>query len=160
MSEQHYEKAPYSSHTLFSDNHIKSTQILTKIKLNKIQEVLEGYAHIKDNAIIMDLKFSKYYANQHTYDIMTNYIDNLVGLLITKHSVFDVYINIQSLSFTDIDKHNVYFKYVALLLSDKYPNRLNKCYIYNASTIFETVLNIMSHFIDKDTQVKLQDVKE
>ena len=58
MSDQHCEKTPYSSHTLFSDNHIKSNQILTKIKQNKIQEVLEGYAHIKDDAIVMDLKYS------------------------------------------------------------------------------------------------------
>lgn len=160
MSDQHCEKTPYSSHTLFSDNHIKSNQILTKIKQNKIQEVLEGYAHIKDDAIVMDLKYSKYYANQYTYDIMTNYIDNLVSQLTNKFSVFNVYINIQSLSLTDIDKHNAYFKYIALFLSDKYPDRLNKCYIYNASAIFETVLNIMNRFIDKETQDKLHVIKE
>ena len=45
-------------------------------------------------------------------------------------------------------------------LKDKYPEKLAKCYVYNAPFIFTQIFNIVSMFIDKETQKKIELVKK
>ena len=52
----------YLSDILFNKNHIKSTQILDKIKHGKIMEILTGFVYIKDNSLIIEPKYCKYFA--------------------------------------------------------------------------------------------------
>ncbi len=44
-------------------------------------------------------------------------------------------------------------------MQDKYPNKLTKCYIYNAPMVFSKILNMLSFFIDKETQTKIEMVR-
>ena len=49
---------------------------------------------------------------------------------------------------------------MAIYFAQKYPDKLYKCYIYNASFIFESLLKIISTFIEKDTLNKILLVRE
>ena len=51
------ESIEYSSKILFDKNHIKSTQILEKIKTQQFKEILNGIGHIKNDCIIIEFKF-------------------------------------------------------------------------------------------------------
>jgi hypothetical protein len=76
--------------------------------------------------------------------------------LITKCDAFNMYINLQSISLIDIEKHSNFFKYIATFFSTKYPDKLIKCYLYKASLIFETIFKVIKGFIDNETLNKLQ----
>jgi hypothetical protein len=151
---------PYTSHELFSKNHIKSTQIIDKIKHNKIQEILEGLVYIKDNNMIIEPKYLKYFGSVHTYDIIVNYIDHNMSSLTCKYDRINMHINLQSISIVDFEKHVHFCKYLTAIFSEKYPERLNKWYIYNVSLIFEAIFSAVKHFIDKVTLNKITQVKE
>jgi hypothetical protein len=72
------------------------------------------------------------------------------------HATFIVHINIKNLTITDIDKHLNFIKYVSAFMQEKYPNKLTKCYVYNAPIVFSKIVNMLSFFIDKETQTKIE----
>jgi hypothetical protein len=87
------------------------------------------------------------------------YITNNIDNILLKHSEFIVQVNMQKLSVSDIDKHKVFITNLSLVLKEKYPNKLLKCYIYNAPFMFKQIFNMISVFIDKETQEKIELVK-
>jgi hypothetical protein len=150
----------YTSKILFDKNHIKSTQIMEKIKQKQFDEILNGIGHIKDNSIIIEFKFFKYFSMPVTHNLITSHIDQLITDLVSKYDNFDVHVNLQSFTMTDADKHKNYVKSVNGYFSEKYPDKLNTCYVYNASFVFETIFKIIGGFMDKDTLKKLVLVKD
>jgi hypothetical protein len=62
----------------------------------------------------------------------------------------------KNLNIIDIDKHKSFIHNIAGFLKEKYPQKLSKCYIYNAPFVFAQIYNIISLFIDKDTQKKIE----
>ena len=151
---------PYLTVELFGKTHIKSTQILDKIKRNQIIEILTGFVYIKDNSLIIEPKYLKYYATYKTYDIIVNYMDELLTALLSKYATINMHINLQSLSLVDLEKHSQFCKYLTTFFSEKYPDKLHKWYVYNVSFMFETIFNVIKHYIDKVTLNKIISVKE
>ena len=150
----------YSSKILFEKNHIKSTQILEKIRNRQFKEILNGIGHIKNDCIIIEFKFFKYFNMPVTHDLITSHMDQVTSEVVSKYNKFNVHLNLQSFSIADADKHSNYIRSIAGFFAEKYPERLNICYIYNASFVFETIFKIINTFIDKDTLKKLVLVKE
>ena len=136
------------------------TQILDKIKRNQIMEILTGFVYIKDNSLIIEPKYGKYFGSVHTYDIILNYMDQLMTILVSKYDTINMHINLQSLSIVDLEKHSNFCKYLTTFFSLKYPDKLNKWYVYNVSFMFETIFNVIKHYIDKVTLNKIIAVKE
>lgn len=145
----------YSNAELFGQNHIKSTKIMEKIRQGNVEEILHGIGHIKDRSIIIDIKYIKHFANQYTYDIITSHFDNMFSYILKYHDTYSIYINFQSFSLHDIEKHYAFCKKFTMYFSEKYPDKLYKCYIYNSSFVFESLLKIIGTFIDKDTLNKI-----
>ena len=87
-------------------------------------------------------------------------MDQITYELVSKYSKFNVHVNLQSFSIADADKHSSYVRSITGYFAEKYPDKLNKCYIYNASFVFETIFKIINNFMDKDTLKKLVLVKE
>ena len=145
--------------TLFSNNHIKSEKIIEQIKNNNFTQIFEGLSYIKNNSLIIEYKYFKYFASLYTYDIITNYIDNQLSNILTKYNTFTICINMKSISISDVDKHRNYISYISKFFSEKYPDLLHKCYIYNAPYIFEKIFTMIRVFIDKETQSKINIVK-
>ena len=86
----------YSYEVLFSKNHIKSSQIMEKIRLGKFNEILDGFIRVNDDGLVIEPKFLKQFANQHTYDLIVNYMDKLIiQLLKTPLETFNMYINLK-----------------------------------------------------------------
>jgi hypothetical protein len=67
-----------------------------------------------------------------------------------------VHVNLKKLTLIDIDKHKEFIQDMSGHLKNKYPDKLIKCYIYNAPFVFSQIFNIVSLFIDKDTQKKIE----
>lgn len=136
-----------------------SKKIVDKIKKGEWCDILKGLCSIKENKVILNYIYFKNVAKDETYICILNYITNNIDQVLLTNNEFIVHVNMKNLTLTDIDKHKEFIQYISGYLKAKYPQKLAKCYIYNASFVFSQIYNIICLFIDKDTQQKIELVK-
>jgi hypothetical protein len=140
---------------IFEKTTISSKTIIDKIKRGDWDDVLHNLCNIKDNDIIVDYTCFKLVANTSTYDVIIMLVcKNIDNVLLTNDTV-SIHINLKALSVLDIDKHKQFIQTFACFMKEKYPNKLAKCYVYNAPFVFAQLLNVLCLFIDKETQAKI-----
>lgn len=133
-----------------------SEKIIGKIIKGEWDDILNGLCVIKENAIILNYIYFKYFATNETYNYILNFVTNNIDKILAKNVNFNVCVNMKSLTLSDVDKHKIFIQNIAVFLKEKYPNKLEKCYVYNAPFVFAQIYNIVSIFIDKDTQKKIE----
>ena len=131
-------------------------KIIRNIKNGQWIEIMNGLCSIKDNIIMLDNTYFKHFATKETYSIILSHITNNIDNILLNYERFDVHINMKNLTVTDVDKHLNFIKHISLLLQKKYPDKLTKCFVHNAPFVFTQILNIVSLFIDKETQTKIE----
>jgi hypothetical protein len=145
---------------MFEENkNITSGYIINKIKSNKIDEIFKNICYIQDNYVIINYIYIKYFANNETYDLVFQYILNNIDTILKTNTQFGVHVNTKMLTLIDIDKHHNFITHMCRIFKDKYPDKLDKCYIYNAPHIFSHLYSIISLFIDRVTKEKIILVK-
>jgi hypothetical protein len=151
-----------SLNDIFSENieNNSSKKIIDKVRKGEWNDILKGLCSIKENCIILNYIYFKHLAKDETYTYILNYITNNIDKILLKNNEFIVHVNMKNLTIVDIDKHKEYIKYISEFLKDKYPEKLAKCYVHNAPFIFTQIFNIVSMFIDKETQKKIELVKK
>ena len=142
---------------LTTDNNLD--KIIDKIKKGNLNDILSMLCFVNKNALMINYIYFKYLGTETTYNYILMYITNNIDIILSKHSEFIVYVNMQKLSLGDIDKHQKFINNLSLVLKEKYPNKLLKCYIYKAPFMFKQIFNMISVFIDKETQEKIELVK-
>lgn len=130
--------------------------IMKKIQSGDWTFIMNNLCYIKDNCIILDNQYFKYFATKETYDIILTYIFNCLDTILTRYDAFVVHINMKGLTVSDIDKHLHFMQNVSLLFKDKYPNNLTKCFVYNAPYVFSKLLKLLSLLIDPETRDKIE----
>ena len=66
----------------------------------------------------------------------------------------------KTLSLRDIDKYYGFICKISQIMKSDFQDKMEKCYIYNASFVFSQLIKLISKFIDKKTQDKIQLVDE
>ena len=130
--------------------------ILSKIQKKEWQFIFGGLCNIQNNSVIIDYKYFKICATKDTYDTILNYLIMNIDSVLNNKSTFCTYINLKTLTVLEIDKHGQFIQHLSTVLKDRYPNKLEKCYIYNAPFVFAKIYNVVSMSIDKDTQQKIE----
>ena len=133
-----------------------SESIVLKIKKGEWEDIFKGLCYINDNSIVLDYKYFKHFAVKETYSLILNYISNQFDNVLTNNQNFIIHINMKNLTISDIDKHKLFIQNMSTFFKEKYPNKLSKCYVYNAPFVFSQIYNIVSIFIDRDTQQKIE----
>jgi hypothetical protein len=141
------------SHTI-QDN--LSQQIIRKIQNGQWTDILNKLCYIKDNSIVLDYIYFKYFAHIDTYDIILYFITSNIDHILSNYTKFIVHVNLTNLTLIDIDKHKSFIQNISKYLKDTYPQKLEKCNVYNAPFVFSQFFRLVSLFIDKDTQRKIQ----
>jgi len=136
-----------------------SENILSKIRQGDWQFILNGICNIRDNALIMDFIYVKHFSTKQTQQIIIDLIVNNIDKILNVNSKFIVHVNIHNMKLKDVDNNRDFIRTISKCLKEKFPDKLDKCYIYNATTMFSQILNVISLFIDKDTKEKIQLVK-
>lgn len=131
-------------------------KIIKNIKSGEWNEIMNGLCHIKDNLIILDNTYFKAFATKETYNIILSHIINNIDNILLTQEGFTLHINMKNLTVSDVDKHLKFIQHISVLFKEKYPNKLTKCFIHNAPFVFTKILNIVSLFIDKETQAKIE----
>jgi hypothetical protein len=136
-----------------------SENILSKIRQGDWQFILNGICNIRDNALIMDFIYVKHFSTTQTQQIIIDLIVNNIDKILNVNSKFIVHVNIHNMKLKDVDNNRDFIRTISKCLKERFPDKLDKCYIYNATTMFSQILNVISLFIDKDTKEKIQLVK-
>jgi hypothetical protein len=144
---------------LENDNCNISDKIINKIQKGEINDILSKFCFIHNNDVVIDYIYFKYLASDNTYNYILMYITNNIDNVLLKNREFIIHVNMKKISLTDIDKHRIFIQNLSSCLKDKYPDKLSKCYIYNAPIVFKQIFNIISVFIDNKTQKKIELVK-
>ena len=143
---------------MFSENieNTSSEKIIDKVRNGNWNDIFKGICCIKENNIVLNYIYFKYIANDETYSYIMNHITNNIDQILQTNNEFSVHVNMKSLTIVDIDKHKEFVQQISLFLKDNYPDKLEKCYVYNAPFMFSNFFNIVSMFIDKETQKKIE----
>jgi hypothetical protein len=134
----------------------ESNNIIEKIIKGDWSEVLQKFCKVLDDKIIINYLYFKPFASKETYQILINFMSINIDLILQKYNYFIVHANIKNLTILELDKHKYFIQNMSGYLKDKYPQKLQKCYIYNAPIIFSQVYNFVSLFVDKETLSKIQ----
>jgi len=113
-----------------------------------------------DNQVILDTRYFLLIATSENYNIILEYVICVIENLLTIYETVFVHINMQSITLIHLDKHYTFIKHICILLQEKFPDKLEKCFVYNAPFLFSQLFKIISRFIDKKTQKKIELVKE
>ncbi len=123
------------------------------------KNVFANMCYIKENNVVLNYIFFKLIAKEQKYNGILDYITNNIDKVLLKYPEFIVHVDMKNLTIVEIDKHKEYIKFVSEIFKNKYPRKLEKCYVYNAPFIFTQILHTVSMFIDKETQKKIILVK-
>ena len=133
-----------------------SEKIIAKIKNGEWKDIMNGLCNIKYSLVILDNNYFKYFATKETYNIILSHVVNNIDTILSVNNGFTIHINMKGLTVSDIDKHYNFIQNISLLFKEKYPNKLTKCFIHNPPFVFSQIFNMISLFIDKETQSKIE----
>ena len=139
---------------MFED--ISEEQLIVHFQNKNFNYILNNFCKKNNNELTINYLYFKYLGNQDTYDLFTSVFVDFVDSILSKDDFFIVHISIKKMSVMEIKKHITFIRDVSNLLKQKYQNKMKKCYIYNASNVFSQIYDIISKFVDKDTQQKIE----
>jgi hypothetical protein len=133
-----------------------SEKIILKITKGQWQDIYDGLCNIHQQSIRIDYVYFKHFATRETYSLILSLITNKIDTVLLNNNNFNVHVNMKSLSLLELEKHMDFIQNISKLLRDRYPNKLLKCFIYNAPFVFSQLFNIISFLIDKETLSKIE----
>lgn len=123
------------------------------------ENILEKMCYCKNNEIFLDYLYFKkltYNLNKTMLDIVVVHFIKTIDLALLHSPLFITHLNIKSLSLTDVEKYYSFIKQSSESMKSTYPDKLDKCIIYNSSSIFKQIFTILTCFMEKKTQEKFQ----
>ena len=128
-----------------------------KINENKLQELLHNFCHIKlNNEITINYKYFKIINTFIDKNNILNYIIFVVENILKNYNTFIVHVNIEKLTLLEVEKNKEFVQNMSNLLKERFPDKLEVCFIYESSFIFKQIYNLLALFIDKKTLKKIK----
>jgi hypothetical protein len=79
----------------------------------------------------------------------------IIENVLTKYQTFIIHANIEKLTLLEVEKNKDFIQNMSCILKDRFPDKLEKCFIHEGSFIFKQIYNLISIFIDKPTLKKV-----
>ena len=136
---------------------ITNTQYENETLLLKILNML-CYINL-DNNIVLNYQYFKFIGNSKTYTVLIQHIVNVFEKCLSSQPTLKIHLYIKTVTLADINKHLTFIKLFTETLKMKFPDKLEKCFIYDPSFIFSQIYGIISKFIDKPTLQKIEVIK-
>jgi hypothetical protein len=127
----------------------------------KLAELLHNFCYISsnENDITLNFKSLKLINKQLSNDFLLEHLIKNIDSVLTNYSVFRFHINVKSISILDVDKNKDFIQKASIILKEKYPYKLDTCYIYDAPNMFNNIFKLIFAFVDKETQKKIKIVE-
>ena len=130
--------------------------IMDQIQKGNADFVFQGLCRVENGVMIISYSFFKCFATEQTYDIITQVFKNKLEELLTEVGKFIIYINMERFSINQFTKHQKYFIKMSTMFQELYPDKLEKCYLYNTSRTITNIYSLMNMIVDKDTIQKVE----
>ncbi len=128
-----------------------------KINENKLQELLHNFCSVKtNNEVSINYKYFKIINTFIDKNNILNYLIFIVDNVLKNYDTFIVHVNIEKLTLLEIDKNRDFIQNMSYVLKDRFPDKLEVCFIYEGSFIFKQIYNLLALFIDKKTLKKIK----
>jgi hypothetical protein len=134
-----------------------NSNINLKLNEEKLNDLLNNFCNIKtNNEIELNYNFFKIINTFIDKNYILDYLICIIENVLTKYQTFIVHVNIEKLTLLEIDKNKSFVQDMSNLLKERFPDRLEICYIYEGSFIFKQIYSLLSIFIDKKTLKKIK----
>jgi len=80
----------------------------------------------------------------------------IVDHILKKQGSFIVHVYIENLTILEVDKNKDFINYMSNTLKERFPDKLEICYIHDAPFIFKQIYALLSLIIDKKTLTKIK----
>jgi hypothetical protein len=116
------------------------------------------YIMKQTNKIYIDYPIFKLYANPDNFDIIITHIINTCRYLVTYYKNFEVYINLQGLTVSAVERYkDIIKKYVSYCLNENtdFALLMTKLHILNSPSVIEMIVKIVKPIIDPNVVEKV-----
>ena len=116
------------------------------------------YIMKQTNKIYIDYPIFKLYANPDNFDIIITHIINTCRYLVTYYKNFEVYINLQGLTISAVERYkDIIKKYVSCCLNENtdFAFLMAKLHILNTPSVIEMIVKIVKPMIDPNVVEKV-----
>lgn len=120
------------------------------------ENILEKICYANGNEIYFNYSYFKQIANTNTFDIITAHIINTISKILESRELFILHIDVKGINLKDIDKYYNYCVNATIIMSEKFPDKLQQCYVHNACELFKMLYSGFSIFLVKKTRDKFQ----
>ena len=101
------------------------------------ENILEKICYINDNECYINYPHFKLFANTDTFNIITDHIISTISKILETCKLFIFHFDVKGISLKDIDKYYNYCVYLSIIMKEKFPDKLQKCYVYNSTELFK-----------------------
>ena len=112
----------------------------------------------ESNQLYIDYTIFKLYANPDNFNIIITHIINTCRYLVTYYKSFEVYINLQGLTVSAVERYkDIIKKYVSCCLNENtdFALLMTKLHILNSPSVIEMIVRIVKPIIDKSVVEKV-----
>jgi hypothetical protein len=120
---------------------------------------IDKICYKQKNCFFFEYTVFKQLANKETYTSIIKLIVDNIDAILAEYEQFDSHLSFKMITISDADKHFGLWKDLTNVLKERYKSKLNICYIYDMPGFFAKCYDVAKMFIDKDTQGKIQFVK-
>ena len=139
------------------DNFYNKEYLDYKTKKNiSINDIIDYFCHTKEDSLFVDYRFFKLISNNiDLFQIYYNSLVNNIDKLLKNNKNIFIHVNIEKFLLTDFDKYSNLFTKLTNLFLEKYPDILNKLFVYGSGIIFDKLIKLLSMFLTKETRTKM-----
>ena len=143
---------------LFFDEYYN--EIKKDIKNIDFSLFLNSFCRIdQNNQIVIDYRYFKLIAFSDNYELFKFFLVDKINKVLSIAEKIVLHVNLETISLIDIEKHSTYLIHLAKYMSENYPDKLDKCYIYNSGYLVHSVYNILILVLNRETRDKILFVK-
>jgi hypothetical protein len=143
---------------LFFDDYFND--IKKDIKNIDFSLFLNSFCRIdQNNHIVIDYRFFKLIAFSDNYELFKFFIVDKINKLLSIVDKIVIHVNLDSISLLDIEKHSTFLIQLAKYMSETFPDKLERGYIYNSGFLIHSIYNMLILVLDKETRSKIVFVK-
>lgn len=122
------------------------------------ENILDKICHTMNDEFYFNYSTFKQFANTTNafdpFEVVTDHMVRTLSKLLEKRELFVFHFDVKGLSVKDVDKYYNYCVRSSIIMSEKFPDKLQQCYVYNACELFKMLYSGFSLFLSKRTRDK------
>jgi len=113
----------------------------------------------QQNHVVIDYRYFKLIAFSDNYDLFKFFIVDKINKVLLIEENVTIHVNLDNITLTDIDKHSNFLIQLAKYMSEEFPDKLDKGYIYHSGFLIHSIYSMLTMVLSKETRSKILFIK-